>query len=265
MHNLSGTPLGFRLMVILAAIGALAVSFPNIVCFFPEYTRLCTSECRAIHIGYFMLRLIIFTSVILLCLAHKPDSSLIQITKRNLVICAIGYIVLLPLSISASRYICSDARGSILIFQFLFAAILSTFISMYFQNQTSAKSHPVDIAKSDEKVKRILVSDADKILPIPVDDIAYIYTTNRQTIITTNDGQSYGYTHSLDSIMSTLDNSAFYRANKRFIVSRKAISELTVWFDSRLLVHLNDLQPPEPIYVSKNKAAQFKKWVAGHQ
>jgi two-component system response regulator LytT len=35
---------------------------------------------------------------------------------------------------------------------------------------------------------------------------------------------------------------------------------ITIWFDSRLLVTL-DIETPERIYVSKNKASDFKAWM----
>jgi hypothetical protein len=35
---------------------------------------------------------------------------------------------------------------------------------------------------------------------------------------------------------------------------------ITIWFDSRLLITL-DTETPERIFVSKNKAAEFKQWM----
>ncbi|MCX2452290.1 DNA-binding response regulator [Pedobacter sp. PLR] len=52
----------------------------------------------------------------------------------------------------------------------------------------------------------------------------------------------------------------FFRANKQFIIARNAVKNITVWFDSRLLVTL-DRAVPERIYISKNKAAEFKEWL----
>ena len=60
--------------------------------------------------------------------------------------------------------------------------------------------------------------------------------------------------------MPSLDPADFIRANKQFIVNRDSISDITVWFDNRLLVTL-DVEVPERIYVSKNKASEFKSWL----
>jgi DNA-binding LytR/AlgR family response regulator len=60
--------------------------------------------------------------------------------------------------------------------------------------------------------------------------------------------------------LSSLDPSNYYRANKQFIIARNAVENITVWFDNRLLVTL-DRDVPERIYISKNKAVDFKEWL----
>lgn len=60
--------------------------------------------------------------------------------------------------------------------------------------------------------------------------------------------------------MPSLDPADFIRANKQFIINRDSISNITIWFDNHLLVTL-DVEVPERIYVSKNKASEFKSWL----
>lgn len=115
-------------------------------------------------------------------------------------------------------------------------------------------------AGHDVPCSRILVPVHDKLLPIPLADVAFFYNTSRTTQIFLKDGRTYSYGKSLDGIMQALDGRLFYRANKQYIVSRDVIKELVIWFDSRLLLHLA-VTPPEPVYVSKNRAAEFKQWM----
>ena len=61
--------------------------------------------------------------------------------------------------------------------------------------------------------------------------------------------------------MKKLDPNLFFRANRQFLISREAVESLTVWFDSRLRVNLL-LPVPEPIYVAKNRASDFKSWLS---
>ena len=71
------------------------------------------------------------------------------------------------------------------------------------------------------------------------------------------------YSRSLDSIAGGLDTSKFFSANKQYIVARDCVKEIVVWFDSRLLVSM-PIELPEPLFVSKNKAAEFKNWMISH-
>jgi hypothetical protein len=50
------------------------------------------------------------------------------------------------------------------------------------------------------------------------------------------------------------------RANKQFIIARESVIKITVWFDNRLLVAL-DVEVPERIFISKNRALEFKEWL----
>lgn len=107
---------------------------------------------------------------------------------------------------------------------------------------------------------RLLVQDKDMIHPVAVSEICCIYSTNKHTEIILKSGRSYATNKSLDQIMASLDPTKFIRANKQFILARDAISQLIVWFDSRLKVTLVT-ETPEPVFVSKNKVAEFKLWL----
>ena len=97
-------------------------------------------------------------------------------------------------------------------------------------------------ASPEPKYKdKLLIPFKDKLLPIGTSEIACFYTTDKNT---------------------QLNPAHFQRANKQFIVARESVKDLTIWFDNRLLVTL-DVEVPERIYVSKNKAAEFKSWIAG--
>lgn len=107
---------------------------------------------------------------------------------------------------------------------------------------------------------KLLVPHKDQLLPVDLDNVSCFYTTEKSTKIFLRDGKSYPYCKTLDQISATLDPLNFIRANKQFIISRNSVKNITIWFDSRLLVTL-DIDVPERIYVSKNKASEFKSWI----
>jgi len=107
---------------------------------------------------------------------------------------------------------------------------------------------------------KILIPVKDQLLPVDLAQVSYFYTTEKNTHIYLKDGNSYPFSRTLDQIFSTLNPSDFYRANKQFIIARSAVKNITIWFDSRLFITL-DTDTPERIYISKNKAAEFKEWL----
>ena len=107
---------------------------------------------------------------------------------------------------------------------------------------------------------KLLIPVKDKLLPIDLGDVAFFYTTDKNTTVGLKDGRILPYSRTLDHIYSSLNPGQYYRANKQFIIARDAVDDITIWFDSRLLVTLT-IEVPERIYVSKNKAANFKDWL----
>ena len=107
---------------------------------------------------------------------------------------------------------------------------------------------------------RILVAIKDKIIPLAVEDIACIYSTDRKTEIITTSEATYTYNKPLDTMIKNLDPTVFCRANKQFIINRNQIADITVWFDSRLRLRLT-AETPEDIYIAKNRASEFKSWL----
>lgn len=135
-----------------------------------------------------------------------------------------------------------------------------------FRQLSSAQllSYLASMASLKEKkhyARRIILPIRDKFIPIPVSEICYIYSTNRQTDIVLIDSRKYTFNKTLEQLQSSLDPNKFRRANKQFIIAKDAIKELVIWFDSRLLVRMY-VDTPEEIFVSKNSAAEFKKWLA---
>jgi DNA-binding LytR/AlgR family response regulator len=117
------------------------------------------------------------------------------------------------------------------------------------------------VLRGKEYAQRILVPVKDKIISVDSADIAYFYSTNKFTEVVLLNNTKYNIDKSLDSIIVKLNPDLFIRANRQYIISKKAIKDLTIWFDSRLLINMN-IEPEEKIFVSKNRAVEFKNWYA---
>ena len=95
----------------------------------------------------------------------------------------------------------------------------------------------------------LLVSVRDKLIPIKVSS-CLLYTSDKNAIAIQYDGTKSRIGGLLDDLMKQLDPTMFYRANRQFIVSKAAITDITTWFSNRMIVNLN-VSVPERIIVSR--------------
>ena len=107
--------------------------------------------------------------------------------------------------------------------------------------------------------KNFLIPFKDKLIPVSSDDIAFVYSQNKKAEITCFNKRDYLMDTSLDDFLKQLDPDLFFRANRQFIISHKAVTDLSMWFDGKLAVNLS-LPTPERIIVSRARTGEFKKW-----
>lgn len=119
-----------------------------------------------------------------------------------------------------------------------------------------------DMMQKRSETHALLVHVKDRIVPLKIEDIAYCYTTNEKVSATTYNSQTFPLDKSLEAITALLSEGDFFRANRQFIVSRRAITDISVWFGSRLAVNLS-VEVPERIVISKARVPEFKKWISG--
>ena len=117
-----------------------------------------------------------------------------------------------------------------------------------------------DTIQGRHVIKSLLIMLTDKFYPLQVEDIQYFYTMNEKVTAYTSDGKLHPVDRTLDALGDQLDEKHFFRANRQFIISRKAIKDIDLWFGSRLSVNLT-LPIPERIIISKTKTPVFKKWI----
>ncbi len=106
----------------------------------------------------------------------------------------------------------------------------------------------------------LMVNKGERIIPILIDTIAYIYATNSGLQINTNKGVEYSYNSTLDELEKILDNQKFYRANRQFIIARNSIQSIERYFNRTLVVKLLH-QTPEQVGISRLKAKSFLEWM----
>ena len=116
------------------------------------------------------------------------------------------------------------------------------------------------VSKGNVYKQRFLISKADALIPISIDDIAYIYTEDKAVMIKTIDNKGFFISYSLDDLEVQLDPTKFFRLNRQFITSVNAIAKISQYFNGKLKIELNPLQEGK-IVVSRAKTPLFKNWL----
>lgn len=128
------------------------------------------------------------------------------------------------------------------------------------QPESKKEKEVTEESKKDTGKRRILTYLRNELLPIATDEIAYIYTENTITYVVDIDGKRSTTNSSLDELFSSLDSSAFYRANRQFIIAIAAIDKIIRYGNNQLKLVVNPNSEVD-IIIGKNKAAEFKQWL----
>lgn len=104
-----------------------------------------------------------------------------------------------------------------------------------------------------------LIPHKDKFIPLDVSDIAYFVSELKIARVVTFDKQDYSLDYSLEELMKHLNPDFFFRVNRQYIVSHKAIKDMSIWFTGKLSVNLH-VPARERILVSKARVSEFKAW-----
>lgn len=118
------------------------------------------------------------------------------------------------------------------------------------------------LAAQAEYKQRFVVKVGDRIIVVPIADIAYFYAEDKGTYIMTKDGTSYVSDSSLDGIENQLNPNTFFKLSRNCIAHIDSITSISKYFNSRLRI---DLQPPysKPILVSRQRVPEFMEWIEG--
>ena len=125
-------------------------------------------------------------------------------------------------------------------------------------------SRLIHVLKRQESYKThfLVPIKGDKLLPLSVDMILFFYINDGLVKAVVTDGREYTFTQTLDELSDCLNPDIFFRVNRQYLISRKAVSDIDLWFNGRLSVNLK-VPVQEKILVSKARVGEFKDWFTG--
>jgi two-component system, LytTR family, response regulator LytT len=118
------------------------------------------------------------------------------------------------------------------------------------------------LTKAPSYKRHFLIPYKDRLIPVQANDFAWFEIKGGVVRGITFDKKYWLLDESLDELTDALSPETFYRANRQFLISRKAIQEIEYYYHGRFCLHLLP-NPEEPVLISKAKAGKFREWMAG--
>jgi two-component system, LytTR family, response regulator LytT len=108
--------------------------------------------------------------------------------------------------------------------------------------------------------KRFLVKNAQKLVSIEVEEIAYFFSDGRLNFFKTYDNKKYVVDYTMDELEEMLNPERYFRISRSFYIAVDSVEQIHDYFGNRLLLHLKPEVDKEAI-VSREKVSDFKKWM----
>jgi len=108
--------------------------------------------------------------------------------------------------------------------------------------------------------KRFLVKYGSKLTSIEVNDISYMYAEDRVVLFRTRDNKKFILDYTLDELQQMLNPDDFFRVNRTYLISIKAVEKIDDYFGQRLALQLHP-KADEEVIVSREKVTAFKTWM----
>jgi DNA-binding LytR/AlgR family response regulator len=107
---------------------------------------------------------------------------------------------------------------------------------------------------------RFLVKQADRLITVATEEVSYLKAEDKIVFLFTFSGQRYIIDESLDELERALDPLRFFRLNRKYISPIESIDKIMNHFNGKLRIVLKN-NPDAEIYVSREKAGEFKEWL----
>lgn len=130
------------------------------------------------------------------------------------------------------------------------------------QQDMAAVTQPTLKTAPKEYKKRFVVRFGEHIKTLQVEEVAYFFSENKATFARTTEGRTLPMDNNLDALEQMLNPHDFFRLNRQYLISLKAIDDMKTYSKARVIVTLKPAVKEQPV-VSSERSAEFKHWLAG--
>lgn len=115
-------------------------------------------------------------------------------------------------------------------------------------------------SQQKEYKERYIVRFNDRIVPLEIKNIAYIYSEEKNNYLMTFDGHQYVLDSSLDLVMDELNPELFFRISRSCIIAMTAITSIIKQAGGRLKI-ISTPESDQEMTVSRSRVDDFLKWI----
>lgn len=135
---------------------------------------------------------------------------------------------------------------------------------IYGANTTFNQASLVKVIKSFQQKEnfrqRFLIKQGKDFIYLPVEEIAYLYSSDGMTFIIDTHKKRHLLDTTLDAIEKELNPKNFYRISRKQIIHIQSVSKIFAYFNHRLKLELRPESKVEAI-VSRERVKDFKAWL----
>lgn len=109
--------------------------------------------------------------------------------------------------------------------------------------------------------QRFVVKTGPHLFSVRTSEIACFFTAHKTTwLALAQGGRKFTLDFTLEQLEEMLDPTAFFRANRQYIVHAESVRKATVYSGARLKIELAN---GEELVISRERVASFKMWMGG--
>jgi DNA-binding LytR/AlgR family response regulator len=108
---------------------------------------------------------------------------------------------------------------------------------------------------------RFLIKIGEKYKSVTAREVSNFLISEKNVFLNDFNGKSYGIDYSLEQLQGMLDPRKFFRINRECIVNIDGIDQMHSYSSSRLKLALRGQKENDGFIVSREKVAEFKRWI----
>ena len=107
---------------------------------------------------------------------------------------------------------------------------------------------------------RFLVKQGQRLLSIPLQEVAYFFVRHKLSFLKTHQGHEWMLDYTMDEVEESLDPKRFFRLNRQITAGVDSVVRVHLYYNGKLKVELTPTFE-EDVIVSREKAAGMKGWL----